>query len=201
MWAVPFFLKAMAPFMAIAAPFYLLPRFIYLRRRKTKINWPRELALLLFVLFMVGLASQTIIPRMKFGPEGVIFTGEGVHETRLQPFRVIEYTRKDLQVNQNSYSLVINLLGNIVMFMPIGFFLPLLWRTPFIDTVLSGMLISVIIELIQLLLPRWTDIDDVILNTLGAAAGFLLYKLLHLIFGKLLDCFSDEPTVTKTPSA
>ena len=44
--------------------------------------------------------------------------------------------------------------------------------------VLIGFLISLFIEISQLFLSRGTDIDDLILNTLGTGFGLLLYKLL-----------------------
>ncbi|MES9793108.1 VanZ family protein, partial [Priestia megaterium] len=44
---------------------------------------------------------------------------------------------------------------------------------------LVGMLLSMTIECIQLFLPnRWTDIDDVILNTIGTGIGYCLFKLI-----------------------
>ena len=52
----------------------------------------------------------------------------GEHNTALIPFRFFCYTYRDLFEYHLTYSLLIDYLGNIVMFMPIGFFIPLLWR-------------------------------------------------------------------------
>jgi glycopeptide antibiotics resistance protein len=71
--------------------------------------------------------------------------------------------------------------GNVVLFLPLGFLLPLLaprldrlWRT-----VGAGFALSVAIELSQVAFPgvRRADVNDVLLNTLGTALGFLAYRL------------------------
>ena len=49
-----------------------------------------------------------------------------------------------------------------------------------------GCGLSVFIETAQLLLPRGTDIDDVWLNTLGAALGYGVFALIRKGFPKIL---------------
>lgn len=68
---------------------------------------------------------------------------------------------------------------NAVMFAPFGFLLPLIWRrgSRLMPTVGLGFAFSLAIELTQLLNNRTTDIDDLLMNTLGALAGFALFKL------------------------
>ena len=71
--------------------------------------------------------------------------------------------------------------GNVALFLPLGFLLPLLaprldrlWRT-----VGTGFALSAAIELSQVAFPgvRRADVNDVLMNTLGAALGFLAYRL------------------------
>ena len=72
-----------------------------------------------------------------------------------------------------------NALLNVVLFLPLGIMLPLLWQ-PFRtmkSTVLFGFSLSLAVELLQILVGRATDINDLITNTLGAALGFSLWKL------------------------
>lgn len=71
---------------------------------------------------------------------------------------------------------IINIIGNIVMFMPVGFFSPLLCTklNSLKKVILFGFGISFIIEFTQLFLIRATDIDDLILNTSGAMLGYLV---------------------------
>lgn len=65
---------------------------------------------------------------------------------------------------------------NIVLFVPLGLLAPMIWQKS--DNILGvGLGFTLLIEVSQLLNFRSTDIDDVILNVLGAAVGFGLYKL------------------------
>ena len=74
---------------------------------------------------------------------------------------------------------VINIFGNILVFAPFGVFLPLIFKA---QRKLSRFLLTVIfivlsIETLQfLLLTGYSDIDDLILNTLGACAAFVIFK-------------------------
>ncbi len=67
-----------------------------------------------------------------------------------------------------------NILGNMLVFMPMGYFIPMLFRRlrkP-AAVILTAVLLSVFFEISQYLFYLGTsDIDDVILNTLGGAAG------------------------------
>ena len=76
--------------------------------------------------------------------------------------------------------LVLSML-NIAMFVPLGFFLPLLWKKyrSLKNTVLFGLGATVTIELAQLLTYRATDINDIITNFLGACLGWLLFCLVR----------------------
>jgi glycopeptide antibiotics resistance protein len=70
------------------------------------------------------------------------------------------------------------LLGNIALFAPLGFLLPFTVRPcPRVWVVLAiAAALSVLIETTQALLPgHSTDVDDVILNTAGAALGYLAF--------------------------
>ena len=71
-------------------------------------------------------------------------------------------------------------LGNLVMLLPLGIYLPLLYKrlSGFLAVTSVCMLVSVIIELLQLITSfRSTDIDDVLLNTIGAGIGYLIYAM------------------------
>ncbi len=76
----------------------------------------------------------------------------------------------------------INLLGNIVVFVPLGFGLAgALGRNRLGLAIGAGFAFSLMIELLQLAIPsRTTDIDDLIFNTLGTAIGVMGYALLQI---------------------
>lgn len=76
------------------------------------------------------------------------------------------------------YHSVINLGGNIFLFIPLGYFMPRLW--PFLRNFFSFLLTCtaaiVLVELLQLVtLLGSLDIDDLILNLFGMVTGYLLF--------------------------
>ena len=68
---------------------------------------------------------------------------------------------------------------NAIMFAPLGFLLPAYFERyrHWGRTLAAGFLTSLTVELIQLFTFRATDVDDLIMNTLGTLVGFLLVKL------------------------
>ena len=76
----------------------------------------------------------------------------------------------------------VNLLGNVLLFIPLGIFPPLLhpnmrriWKT-----ILLAAGIMPAVALAQMLLLVGTcDVDDLILNVTGAALGYGLFRLIH----------------------
>lgn len=80
---------------------------------------------------------------------------------------------------------VINLAGNVIMFIPLGFFLPKLWpwQRAFPRTMLTTAGIITAVEIAQLLtLVGSCDTDDLILNLFGSGLGYGIYKL-HIKMG------------------
>lgn len=86
-----------------------------------------------------------------------------------------------------------NIIGNLFLLLPLGLFLPILW-TMFRDlrkTVFMGLGVSVAIELLQFISSylglgiRSTDIDDLILNTLGIVIGYVIYDKILIRFNSL----------------
>ena len=77
-----------------------------------------------------------------------------------------------------------NVLGNIAAFLPLGSILPVLnrkWRSLF-KIILAGFALSCSVEILQLLTRVGCfDVDDLLLNTIGAAAGYGLFAVCNLI--------------------
>lgn len=71
------------------------------------------------------------------------------------------------------------MLLNIVMLVPFGFFLPMYFARyqKWYRTLIAGITTSLLIEIIQLYTFRASDIDDLLMNTLGTVIGFLIAKL------------------------
>lgn len=169
----------MMPYMAISIPIVLL--FIVFKYKKNKkTNLYHEITLFIFIVFLTGLASQTVLPKFEIElNRELVIQNRWYSKINLIPFKVIFDTYFEVFKNENINYFIINFLGNIIMFMPIGFFTSLLWRVSDKKAVLIGFSCSLCIEVCQLFISRGTDIDDLILNTFGAFLGLLVYKLLY----------------------
>lgn len=94
----------------------------------------------------------------------------------LKPFHTIH---QYLQINNfNSNIWMVNLAGNIGVFVPFGVLIPLVFGGRYfrlLGTFLSGLFI---LEILQLLTKRGSfDIDDFILNTIGVTIGYGIYRM------------------------
>ena len=86
---------------------------------------------------------------------------------------------------------------NIIMFMPLGFLLPLIWvnfrRCSVVA--LTGLGFSALIEFLQLFNDRISDVDDLIMNTFGACAGYFLWR----IFGGVIKTGKPQEMTRAEP--
>ena len=114
-----------------------------------------------------------------------LFAGElsGFHSFNIIPFRsILEFTK--LMFSGYFSRGFNNIIGNIFVFAPFGYFIPLLYKKcQNIRTVISaGFFVSLVFEICQYFLYLGSfDIDDIILNLLGVILGFLFYKLVSKI--------------------
>lgn len=194
MSAIVNYLGNMIPYMVIVIPLFGIVRTIHFKRTNTeKINWYREIILFLYILFIVGLASQAIVPELEIAQDGrlgIRNSGSGVRN--FIPFKFLPDTYRETIKNGNMNYFIINILGNIIMFMPIGFCVPLLWKTSNRTTILVGFCSSLFIEVSQLFIARCTDVDDLILNTFGSALGLFLFRLLYRFRKKGTDKYNYD---------
>ena len=132
------------------------------------------------LLFLVNLA---VISRMVFHPMATV---DGAVQPLIfeaataWPFRVNLIPFVNLLDYESKRDLLLNIIGNCAMFIPTGIVVPCLYPRlrSFKKTVLAGFLISFAIEIIQLpFAVRASDIDDLILNTLGVIIGYGIYAL------------------------
>lgn len=79
---------------------------------------------------------------------------------------------------------LLNIFGNVIGFIPCGFFLPIVSRRSrkWYNTFLISFCLSLCIETTQLIFKVGSfDVDDLFLNTLGGVAGFFLYRIVQKI--------------------
>lgn len=104
----------------------------------------------------------------------------------LIPFDTISEQLNDILYDSGYYEYlaVLNLSANIAMFIPMGCFLPLIWKRlrRFIPCLAVGFVMIISIEIVQLFsLLGSFDVDDVLLNLIGICIGFWLFRWLHWI--------------------
>ena len=137
----------------------------------------REIALGVFLVFMTALLALTFrgeLGNLEWSLQNAaqrLYTGQGIN---LVPFHTIRgYCGRYLW----SGLFLVNVVGNIVMFVPWGFGLALLWRRNqrVWRIALFSLLLPIFIETVQLFTLRSVDVDDVLLNFLGGCLGGLLY--------------------------
>ena len=92
----------------------------------------------------------------------------------------------------------LSMILNVVMFMPLGFLLPLLWKEyqSLVRTAIIGFCFSCGIEFCQLFNRRVSDVDDLLMNTLGAILGCLIWivfsRITHLKYGRRNQGFGGK---------
>ena len=77
------------------------------------------------------------------------------------------------------------LIANVLMFIPLGFLMPVLWRQKWWQTLLITLAATLGIELIQPFFARSFDIDDILLNFTGGSIGLLLSAVPRALCPKL----------------
>jgi len=199
------YIENAVPFILIAVPFILgwrvISAFITSRSRGCpffkSLNFSRELLIILFSVYVIWLVSQTVIPHMEWvdGRFTVSVPENYVAKYNYIPFAAISDALYKIFADVNLYY-VIYLVGNILVFIPVGFFIALLipksvkaWHITLIS-----FFASAVIETIQLFLPRMVDVDDVILNTLGGFIGFSLYLLTRKAAPKFVERVKNVET-------
>ena len=92
-----------------------------------------------------------------------------------------------------STSFYLNVVGNIVIFIPFGYLISTYIKP---KRILSILIVSVIssatVEFVQLCIGRSFDVDDIILNVVGGIIGFLLFIGLDAIRKKLPKIFQND---------
>ena len=139
----------------VPAAIVLVPLFVVLYATAFKRNIMKSCLYCLFSLYLSAVFSLVGIPN-------VVYVRPEINLNLIPLLGIIE----DLS----------NSLLNVLLFIPLGLLLPMIWMRyrNVKSTVALGIGLSMMIELLQMLTFRATDVNDLITNTSGAAVGFLL---------------------------
>lgn len=159
------------------AVWILIRAAVWIKRKH--IDWKREAMLLLMYVNLAVIIRFTFFPMARADGfvQPLIFDPDAAF-----PFRLNLVPFVNMFVYSSKSALLMNHVGNIAMFIPSGIIIPVLYKrlNRFWKVVLTGAGISLVIELLQLpFSARTSDIDDLILNTLGVMTGYGIYALVQ----------------------
>lgn len=163
------------PMIAMAVIVAITVRVGYLRKNNEKAILYKEIFNLLFILYILCLFHAVTYQDVSWASANLI------------PFKEI------LRYDFGSNLFYRNIFGNLLLFLPYG-----LYITYYLDLKkpLSVMgyafIISLSIELIQSIIGRVFDVDDIILNVLGALLGYFIYRLFDRFEDILPDWLKKE---------
>ena len=149
--------------------------------RQGRIRWTRELQLILVYICIMVVTRFTFFPFSKVDGQvqPLLFDAEKIFPPRINLLPIVYLF--DYPVFREA---LVNLIGNTAMFLPLGIVWPSVFRQ--LDThgkvIAAGAGYSLLIEIVQLpFFDRVTDIDDLILNSLGFLAGYGIYLLARAV--------------------
>ena len=171
---------------AIALPLWLVFRLYRRRTRGHALSARREILLLTVVVYLLCLATLTLTTNGSSRVRAEATTG-----MELRPnLTSLTCPSANLPGTPNARAFCVqNAAGNVALFFPLGILLPLVWsRLRFWRGIQIAIGLSIGIELVQYLSRAWgsyrsADVNDVVLNTLGACLGLALVALLRLRHG------------------
>lgn len=143
---------------------------------KKKSTGIRAFAIVLFIIYFIVLFYFLF-----FSEEMGRTYVEREYHYNLIPFHEIHRFMKYYKVI-GMPAVLLNLAGNVAAFMPFGFFLPVFSRRcrKFLNTLFYSFELSLVVELIQLITKVGSfDVDDILLNTIGGALGYVSYKIVR----------------------
>lgn len=150
-------LPEMLPSMLVLIPVFLLLNRYWFR------NWRKSIFFYLFACYLTAMYTLVGIPNILYH--------------RFSPNLCLE---PDLSILLDWH----NGFLNVLLYVPLGVFLCLLWKSyrHWYRVTGFGFCLSLLTELMQVFTFRATDVNDLITNTLGALLGYLLAKLLMVLF-------------------
>ena len=132
-----------------------------------------------FIVYLTGVAIVTLFPIVY--DDAVVYT-DTIEWYNFIPLKTISSAFQ----NGITVTAVTQVMGNIALSVPFGVMVPILFKIPeWWKKLFLALSFSVTIELAQLLIGiaignmyRNIDVDDMILNVLGAYVGYVIYAVI-----------------------
>lgn len=164
------------PMLIISIVIMVSTRLTFLLKEKQKIVIYKELLMLCFAIYILCLFQVVTFQ------DDVTWSSNN-----FIPFREI------LRYNITSRLFWKNVIGNMIMFLPFGFFISYYLKVekPTLPLILT-LIASISIEIVQMIIGRVFDVDDIILNLLGGTIGYYIFHVLRKIGEKIPKVFQNE---------
>lgn len=144
-------------------------RISYIRTTNEKVVIHNEILNLLFIIYVL------LLFELLTGTENSL--GSGINYI---PFKEI------MRYKFGSKMFIYNVFGNILIFIPFGYFISRYIKPKKVwPIIMDALITSITVETVQLKIGRSFDIDDVMLNILGAILGYFVYIALDAIYKHL----------------
>ena len=147
--------------------------------KSKQIGWKREAQLLLVYICIIVIVRFTFCP---FGKVDGAIQPLIFYPDKWFPFRINWKPVIYLFDYPTLKEVLVNLIGNIAMFIPVGIIWPVVYKDldkPW-KVIAAGVGFSLCIEILQLpFYDRLTDIDDMMLNSIGFLTGYGIYLLIN----------------------
>lgn len=164
------------PMLTIFLVIIITIRLAYIRINKEKFVFYREFINLVFVIYILLLYQLLTSTELN--------KASGLN---IVPFTEI------FRYEIGSTLFMFNVIGNILIFVPFGYFVSgYVKATRFSHILVISVISSLTVELVQLQIGRSFDIDDIILNVIGSIIGFLLFIGLTAIKKHLPKIFQSD---------
>ena len=139
----------------------------------------REILMILMYINLAVLLRVTFFPMEEINGrvQPLLFEPD-----KITPLRVNLVPLVHILEYENRKDVLMNIIGNVTMFIPSGIILPILYRKldSFVKVTAAGAAMSLCIEIMQLpFAVRASDIDDLILNTSGVMTGYIIYAAVY----------------------
>ena len=159
---------------------WLLVR-VYVAAKQKRVSWKREAQLMLVYICIVVVMRFTFFPFFKVDGkiQPLIFDAAQAFPPRINLLPLVYLLNYDV-----FKEMLINVIGNTTMFIPLGIVWPSVFKklNSHGKVIGAGVVFSLCIEILQLpFFDRVTDIDDLILNSLGFLIGYGIYLLAKTI--------------------
>ena len=149
--------------------------------KNRSISWRREAQLILVYICIIVVARFTFFPFSKVNGKIQPLIFESV---KTFPFRINVIPFANLLDYPEIRDVLINVIGNTTMFIPLGIVWPIVYKdlNTHKKVIFAGVGCSSCIEILQLpFYDRVTDVDDLILNSLGFIVGYMLYLFIRTL--------------------